>query len=81
MFMEQVLLDSREATAQIACGTCTRLTEHLTTLDAVSTGTVAPDATADGAADSYAVANGDRAVGVERGWILSKAMGYLSPEL
>ena len=81
LFAEQVMLDSSQADVQVACGTCARLTDHLTVLDSFLTGKALPKAGEQKSSATYAVAEGETMKGVERGWILSKAMGYLSPEL
>ena len=78
LFAEQVMLDSVQAGIQITCGTCIRLTDHLATLDSAFVATASLGATAEKPAVSHAVARGDSVLGVERGWILSKAMGYLA---
>ncbi|CAJ1335784.1 unnamed protein product [Effrenium voratum] len=81
-FKQEVLLeDAMEATRQVDCGACTRSSSHAQLLDAVQS---AADGIADGPnkeatkkTASHEVLDHETLVGIEKGWVLSKAMGYL----
>mmetsp|Transcript_55001 Transcript_55001/g.170368 ORF Transcript_55001/g.170368 Transcript_55001/m.170368 type:complete len:570 (-) Transcript_55001:40-1749(-) len=80
-FRREVLLeDAAEAARQVACGTCLRIRGHALLLDAVparpdaAEEVVAPPRPA-AAVGSSALPSGPE--GIERGWILSKSLGYL----
>jgi len=85
LFHREVLLDDElEAARQTACGVCMRIEEHAVLLDAVRSAQPASSSVTKGNAGpqplpAEGVGNALDAgpLGIERGWILSKSLGYL----
>mmetsp|Transcript_10804 Transcript_10804/g.30464 ORF Transcript_10804/g.30464 Transcript_10804/m.30464 type:complete len:571 (-) Transcript_10804:129-1841(-) len=82
IFRHEVLLDDpAEAARQVSCGTCMRITEHTNVLNSipVQSGGVEKPEPPPKAAPAPPVAGPLPSLpqGIERGWILSKSMGYL----
>mmetsp|Transcript_18320 Transcript_18320/g.59516 ORF Transcript_18320/g.59516 Transcript_18320/m.59516 type:complete len:132 (+) Transcript_18320:1371-1766(+) len=82
---EVIIEDPEEVGRQLACGTCLRIEDHARLLDSIAAAAtpsaapkVAPRGAAPRPAGAPALAPMDQGpVGIERGWMLSKAMGYL----
>lgn len=86
LFHREVLLDdSKEVARQIACGTCLRRKSHAILQDAVPAPEPGPKAKEEDAAPApqrpspvaSAAPLDTGPQGIERGWILSKTLGYL----